>query len=392
VSRRSWGVLGALLAGCTSGAPRYLWFPHPQVQSITAPLTLRVVPYRAFSMPAPPPTVSVCAGGDVMLGSNLDTAWARAAQPLAGSPTLLPDPDMLLAPLRPLVADADVVLINVEGAIGLGATTRKCRRGSSRCYAFRQDPAAAGAIRRLASHAQVVGNVANNHAMDAGAAGFRETVEHLATAGVFVVGGDTMPTVVPLADGDSLALLGFSVFSAGPDARDLAAVARHVARAAAAYARVVVSLHVGAEGVGAQRTPNATEQFAGENRGNPVAIARTAIEAGADLVIGHGPHVLRAIEWRDDRLISYSLGNLLTYGPFSRVPPLDRGAILCAVLDSQGRVLQADLRATRQLPPGLALPDPEHMAYDIIDSLGMLDFPLTGARVRAGMLRQPTRY
>ena len=109
-----------------------------------------------------------------------------------------------------------------------------------------------------------------------------------------------MPTVVPLADGDSLALLGFSVFSAGPDARDLAAVARHVARAAAAYARVVVSLHVGAEGVGAQRTPNATEQFAGENRGNPVAIARTAVEAGADLVIGHGPHVLRAIEWRDD--------------------------------------------------------------------------------------------
>lgn len=389
--RGSWIAVGVFVAACTGSPSRQLWFPSPQVQSIAAPLTLRPIPYRTLAVPAPPPTVTICAGGDVMLGSNLDTAWARAAQPLAGSPTLLPDPDALLAPLRPLVADADVVLVNVEGAIGLGTAPSKCRPGSTRCYAFRQDPAAAGALRRLASHAHVVGNVANNHAMDAGAPGFRETVEHLGAAGVIVVGGDTMPTVVPLPDGDSLALLGFSVFSAGPDARDLAGLARHVSRAAAAHARVVVSLHVGAEGVGAQRTPNATERFAGEDRGNPVAIAHAAVDAGADLVIGHGPHVLRAIEWRADGLISYSLGNLLTYGPFSRVPPLDRGAILCAVLDGQGRVLQAELRATHQVRPGLALPDPEHMAFGIIDSLGMLDFPLTGARVSAGTLRHPNK-
>lgn len=383
------GILaGALLAGCA--APAHFQAPAPQVQRIQAPLSLRLAPYRNPAPSVDPSTVRVCAGGDVMLGSNLDTAWARAAR-TPGSEALLPDPDTLLAPLRPLVADADVVLVNVEGAIGMGAAPRKCRAGSSRCYAFRQNPDVAGALRRFAHHAEVAGNVANNHAMDAGAAGFRETVDHLRQAGVHVVGGDTLPALVPLPDGDRLAVLGFSVFSAGPDARDLAGLQRHVARAAARYHRVVVTLHVGAEGVSAQRTPDATERFAGEDRGNPVQIAHAALEAGADLVIGHGPHVLRAVELREHALVSYSLGNLLTYGPFSRVPPLDRGAILCAVLDPMGRVVFADLRATHQVQPGLAFPDPSQAAFVIIDSLSVLDFPLTGARVSGGMLRYPTQ-
>ena len=389
--RRDAGIVaGALLAGCAAPA-RHVPVPEPQVRRILAPLFLRHSPYRTLPPPVEPSTVTVCAGGDVMLGSNLDSAWARAAR-APGSEAVLPNPDTLLAPLRPLVADADVVLVNVEGAIGMGAAPSKCQAGSSRCYAFRQNPDAAAALRRFANHAEVAGNVANNHAMDAGAAGFRETMEHLRQAGVHVVGGDTLPTLVPLSDGDHLAVLGFSVFSAGPDARDLAGLRRHVARAAARHARVVVTLHAGAEGVGAQRTTDATERFAGEDRGNPVRIAHAALEAGADLVIGHGPHVLRAVELREDALVSYSLGNLLTYGPFSRVPPLDRGAILCAVLDPEGRVLHADLRATHQVQPGRAFPDPSQAAFGIIDSLSALDFPMTGARVSGGMLRYPTHH
>jgi hypothetical protein len=90
--------------------------------------------------------------------------------------------------------------------------------------------------------------------------------------------------------------------------------------------------------------------------------------------------------------VSYSLGNLLTYGPFSRVQPLDRGAILCVVLDPAGRVVLADLRATHQVRPGLAFPDPVQAAFRIIDSLSALDFPATGARVSAGLLRHPTQH
>jgi len=386
--RRWVGILAAALAAC-AGPLASPPVPQPEVRAIVAPLLLRLAAYRELPPAAWPSTVRICAGGDVMLGSNLDTTWARAVRS-PGASELLPSPDTLLAPLRPLVADADVVLVNVEGAIGAGEASRKCRPGATRCYAFRQNPDVAPALRRFALHAQVAGNVANNHAMDAGAGGFAETVGYLRDAGVHVVGGDTLPALVPLPDGDTLALLGFSVFSAGPDARDLASLSRHVRRAADRYPRVVVSLHVGAEGVAAQRTPDAVERFAGEDRGNPVRIAHTAVDAGADLVIGHGPHVLRAVELRDDALVSYSLGNLLTYGPFSRVPPLDRGAILCAELDPRGRVVFADLRATHQLRPGRAFPDPDQTAHRLVDSLSLLDFPRTGARVRAGLVRHQT--
>jgi hypothetical protein len=224
--------------------------------------------------------------------------------------------------------------------------------------------------------------------MDAGNGGFEQTVEHQRAAGVYVVGADSLATLVPLPDGDTLALLGFSAFQAGPDARDLPLVGRVVARAAAAHRRVIVSLHIGAEGVRAQRTPNSVELYLGENRGNSVAIARTALAAGASIVVGHGPHVLRGAEWRPDGLAVYSLGNLVTYGPFSMAPPLDRGAIFCASLDRDGRVVQADLRPTHQLKPGTVVADAELRAAQLVDSLSGLDFPTTGVRVPFGMIRR----
>jgi hypothetical protein len=141
-------------------------------------------------------------------------------------------------------------------------------------------------------------------------------------------------------------------------------------------------MHMGAEGRNATRTRDVMEQFAGGTRGNPVAFARTAIEAGADLVIGHGPHVLRAVEWRGDAFVAYSLGNLLTYGPFTQTHPNNRGGILCADLDPDGTVVAAELRPTRQVAPGLVRPDAERLALRMVDELSAWDFPTTGGRVR----------
>jgi len=248
------------------------------------------------------------------------------------------------------------------------------------CYAFRQEPAIARAFRRFADDAAVVGNVANNHAMDAGDEGFDRTLGELRAAGVQPSGADTLPALVPLVNGDTVAVLGFSVFAAGPDARDLEGVTRHVRRAAGRYPRVIVSLHMGGEGRGAQRTTDAPEEFAGEHRGNMVATAHAAVDAGAGLVVGHGPHVLRAMEWRGDALIAYSMGNLVTYGPFNRAPPLDRGGFVCAVLDPWGRVVSAEMRSTYQVSPGVAFPDSSRTAATIVDSLSALDFPTTGVR------------
>lgn len=338
--------------------------------------------------------VRVCAGGDVTLGTNLDTAWTKlGAQRLRSNFGLSDDPWALVAPLRPMFADADVVLLNVETAIGSGPARTKCGPRSRNCYAFRGPPASAPALRSLGdSDAVVVGNIANNHARDAGDIGVDSTVAHLQRAGILVTGADTLATPVVLPDSTTIGVLGFYTSDILTDARNIPGVYRHVKRAVDRYGTVVVTVHIGAEGIGAQRTRDTTEYFLESriDRGNPVAFARAAFDAGAALVVGHGPHVLRAAEWRDgEKLALYSLGNLLTYGPFNNAEPLNRGAVACVDL-AGGSVAGADLRPTVQRAPGVVAPDWTRRALQLIDSLSMRDFPLTGARVDAwGELLRP---
>src|SRR5690349_5566746 len=134
---------------------------------------LQIFPDTVFAKPAADSTRRVtrlCAAGDVTLGTNLDSVWARnAAANLMARYGRYDHPDSLLSPLRGLFADADVVMINVEGAIGEGPADKKCGPRSKSCYAFRSPSAAAGALRRLGSdQARVIGNVANNHSHDVG--------------------------------------------------------------------------------------------------------------------------------------------------------------------------------------------------------------------------------
>lgn len=386
-------IIGLSLAGC---APRPAAPPPaaPSPADSAAVDTVVARPPIDTGVPVPPPagpvipapdpadtmTVRVCSGGDVMLGSNLDTTWVIRARRTHGRRVrALPDPGAVLAPLAPLVADADVVLLNVEGAIGEGPAPSKCRRGSRNCYAFRQPTAAAAALRALHPGARIVGNLANNHARDAGPAGLARTVRALREADVHVTGADSVATEVVTARGDTLLVLGFGTSWAFVG--DLDQLRRWVTRAAERHPRVVVTMHLGAEGPGAQRTGDSTEMFLGYDRGNPVAFARTAIEAGARLLVGHGPHVMRAMEWRDSAFVAYSLGNLLTYGPFSLGEPSNRGGILCASVPRRGAPRNVIFHPTVQRPPGLVAADPAGRAAILVDSLSALDFPASGAKL-----------
>jgi len=368
------------------GDGRWAWLSRVAIRGLLACTLGSTLGAQADSVPRPKPLskpVRVCAGGDVTLGTNLDPSWARA-----GADTLWrfygkrPDPDSLAPALKPFFAGADVILLNVEGAIGSGPAPAKCGPRSTSCFAFRQPPAAAMALRRIAdSSVIIVGNVANNHSRDAGEEGRDSTVAALTAAGIIVTGADTLATPVALPSGDTIAFLGFHTDTTTPDARDLAAVRRHVARAVERWGTVIVTMHLGAEGPKAQRTRNANERFLKMSRGNPVGFANAAFSGGATLLVGHGPHVLRAIEWRGDRLAAYSLGNLITYGPFKLREPTNRGAVLCATVDADRRVTGAELRATMQRWPGVLEADSTRRAFRLIDSLSALDFPRTGAVV-----------
>ena len=328
-------------------------------------------------------TVRFCAGGDVTLGTNLDTSWTKIVSHRLRRPVAaLPSPASLVAPLHPLFNGAEFVLLNVEGAIGEGEPAfAKCAKSTGGCYALRMPPAAATAIRGI-SPRTVIANLANNHARDAGAEGLSATQRALEDAGVVVTGVDTLPTLAITGHGDTVAFLGFSTSGGGNDLRDLDAVRRHVARAAAGNRRVIVTMHLGAEGATAQRTLDSTERYFDAPRGNPVAFADAAMTAGADLVIGHGPHVVRAAEWRGSSLVLYSLGNLVTYGPFSHLEPMRRGVVACATVDGRGAVHDVRLHATSQRPPGRVTSDRSKRALTLIDSLSRLDFPTSGARVK----------
>ena len=112
------------------------------------------------------------------------------------------------------------------------------------------------------------------------------------------------------ADGRRIAFVGFSSYAWSASINDFAGVGALVRRAARRADLVVAFFHGGAEGAGKVHVPHGYETAFGENRGNLRRFARRAVDAGADLVLGSGPHVLRGMELYRGRLIAYSLGNL----------------------------------------------------------------------------------
>jgi hypothetical protein len=137
---------------------------------------------------------------------------------------------------------------------------------------------------------------------------------------------------------------------------------------------VVVSFHGGAEGRDVTRLPFADEEYYGEPRGDVVRVARMVVDAGADLVIGHGPHVVRAMERYNDRLIAYSLGNFATYYGISVAGIKGVAPILIATLDEQGRFVEGEIISTHQLRPAGPTPDPDERALKLIRGLSIEDF------------------
>ena len=146
---------------------------------------------------------------------------------------------------------------------------------------------------------------------------------------------------------------------------------------------VVVQVHMGAEGADRAHVKPGTETYYGENRGDPIAFTHAVIDAGADLVIGHGPHVLRAMEFYQGRLIAYSLGNFVGYRSLVIDGVVGVGAVLKVTLRADGTYVDGALNPTIIQSPGLPKPDPKKQAIDLVGSLSKADFPSTGAKLSA---------
>jgi len=270
----------------------------------------------------------------------------------------------------------DIVTGNLEQAISPDTGHDKCGKDPD-CLAFRSDPASVAGLRGFD-----VLNLANNHSRDFGQIGSDDTRATLAAAGIRAVGG--RDEIVYSRIGDvTVAMIGFAPYADFNRVTDLRHV-RAVVRAAAARADVViVQAHMGAEGPTADAVTPGTESMYGEDRGNPIAFSHAAIDAGADLVLGHGPHVLRGMEWYRGRLIAYSLGNFGGGGVFGKDPATRYGAYLSIRLRADGTVVAGQVRSVRfDYADGIPSPDPAGGAAQLMDQRGRRDFG--GKAVKVG--------
>jgi poly-gamma-glutamate capsule biosynthesis protein CapA/YwtB (metallophosphatase superfamily) len=212
--------------------------------------------------------------------------------------------------------------------------------------------------------------VANNHALDCGHEGLQQTLAALEGAGISPAGGKFVAR--PGAGRTTVAVAGFSYLPAphSHSILDLESAAAIVRQLKKGHHIVVVSFHGGTEGKGALYVEDREEEFLGEKRGNVMRFARAVVDAGADLVIGHGPHVLRAMEIYRGRLIAYSLGNFLVYGGFNTRGSSGITAILKVRLNGNtGEFMDGRLVPVRLDGKGIPAPDPQGSAATLIRRL-----------------------
>jgi poly-gamma-glutamate capsule biosynthesis protein CapA/YwtB (metallophosphatase superfamily) len=330
--------------------------------------------------------ITVTAVGDIMMGTD----WPK---------DLLPpdDGEGIFDAVKEHLRGSDIVFGNLEGPLMDGGEPAKCKEPSENCYEFRTPTRFVRHLREAGFNAM---NIANNHAFDFELEGVQSTIGTLWGAGIQPVGGSQMALFS--VEDTRVGVIGFS-YTSSLYSHSILSLKRaaSLVRILKSYCHIlIVSVHGGAEGKEAQHVRDEKEEYLGEERGNAVAFARAVIDAGADLVIGHGPHVLRALDAYKGRLIAYSLGNFLTYERFNISGPSGLSVILRVTLDRKTReFVGGEVLPVRVLGGGLPEPDPEGKAIEILRGLTEEDFSAPAVRVSeegelsiinaTGILREP---
>ena len=242
-------------------------------------------------------TLNIAMTGDIMMGTTYPSIMLPAN-----------DGRDLFRDAKDILTGADLTVGNLEGAICDGGRSTKGTGPNS--YAFRT-PTSYGHLLKEAGFDFL--SMANNHANDFGLEGIESTERVLEEQGILFSGIDgRIESAVIERKGLKIGLCAFGHNSYTLKHTDLNTVGRIVDDLVDRCDLVIVSFHGGAEGRTKSHLPQGSETFLGENRDSLRQLAHFCIDHGADVVYGHGPHVVRAIEVYKDRFIAYSLGNFCT--------------------------------------------------------------------------------
>lgn len=299
--------------------------------------------------------------GDVMIGTT-------SPHPTAHLPP--GDGATYFDKVKPLLTDADATFGNLEGPLcDTTARAQKCAPGAA-CYAFRQPTRYADLLRDAGFDWM---SIANNHMLDFELECRTQTIRALDSAGIAWSGPPGSIGSIEV-DGVKIALIAFHTARHSNYINDHDNAKQLVQLADRTHDLVVVSFHGGAEGSRALHVPDKMEMFYGEKRGHLRRFSRDVIGAGADLVVGHGPHILRGMEIVDGRLAAYSLGNFATYSRFNLSGNLGVAAVLEVELSGTGELLRGRLLPVVQKNDGIPEPDPSARAVALMRDLCETDF------------------
>ena len=308
-------------------------------------------------------TITVVAVGDIMMG----TIYPHRQ-------SLPPNEDCSgeLQPVSHILRSGDITFGNLEGVlIDSNESAKKC--SGQYCYTFGMPTKF---VNCLVDAGFNLLSVANNHVNDFGERGRSNTMAALKKAGIHFAGlAATCPVDTFTIKGIKYGFTAFAPNDGTMNLRDIAAAEAVVRQLAAQCQVVIVSFHGGAEGSGAQHVTRTTEMYIGENRGNVYAFAHRMIDAGADILLGHGPHVTRAVEVYKNRFIAYSMGNFCTYDMVNVNGAGGLAPIFKIYTNTEGKFLKGEIISTYQekyQPPRI---DEQKQVLQSIRNLTKTDFP-----------------
>ncbi len=275
--------------------------------------------------------------------------------------------------------NSDIAFGNLEGPIIENGKSTKCSEESiklKKCFAFKMPKISAIYLKEMGFNVLAL---ANNHILDYGIEGIESTKKMLDSVKINYCGTNKEDNayVILKVRNTKIGIICFDHNPISPSVNDIEYSKKIVRDLRKNVDILIVSFHGGAEGSNAQRVKDGNEYFYGENRGNLKLFSRIVIDEGADLVIGHGPHVLRGMEVYKNKLIAYSLGNFLTYEHFNLSGNQSITCVLQVKLTSKGEFVEGKIYPFKLFGIGLLREDNDKNAIKIIKKLSELDFPET---------------
>lgn len=324
-------------------------------------------------------TLTIIGVGDIMMGSNYPDSSLLPPNQARG----------LMAEVSDILSKADITMGNLEGVLlNEGGTPKNCKNPNM-CYVFRSPTSYVDNL--VAAGFDVMG-LANNHAGDFGDEGRASSMKTLEEAGIYHAGLLAQPYTLFEKEGVRYGFAAFAPNTGCASINDIQGAQATIAHLDSLTDVVIVSFHGGAEGSKYEHVPKAHEIFAGEDRGDVYHFAHRMIDAGADVIFGHGPHVTRAIEVYKDRFIAYSLGNFCTYGSFNLAGPNGLAPIIKVFTGKTGTFFKAHITPIYQTPQMPVRIDRQGRVISRIQTLTAEDFSETPLSIsKDGWVKYSTR-